>query len=89
MASTYAPPNVDGELDHEESQRILREESLRYGAQDLSLFFVEAVEREGLEGEPMKLEDVRKCCPSFFVKDILFRRSGRAKATTPLKISYL
>lgn len=75
-------------IDHGESQRTLKEESLRVGDQDLSTFF-EEVEDAGLEGEPLSLKQVQRLCPNHFVKETLFKISGKAKDAAPLKLSDL
>lgn len=86
--AAHQDPDVQAHLDHAESQRILREESLRVGDQDLSTFFQET-EDIGLEGEPLSLKQVRKLCPNYFVRNTLFKISGKAKDSAPLKLSDL
>lgn len=88
IMAAHQEPDIQQLLDHDESQRILKEESLRVGDQDLSTFF-EEVEDAGLEGDPLSLKQVRKLCPNHFVRETLFRISGRAKETAPLKLSDL
>lgn len=88
--AAFPLPNVADDLDHAESQRILKEEQGRYGQQDLSTFFQDPQEdEEDLQGEPLSLKEVKKLCPNFFVRDQLFHISGRAKETAPLKLSDL
>ena len=82
-------PNVAEDIDHAESQRILTEEALWYGTQNLSTFFAPEQEDANLEGEPLSLKEIKKLCPNFFVRDTLFRVTGRAKETAPLKLSDL
>ena len=81
-------PNVAEDIDHAESQRILTEEALRYGTQNLSTFFAQQ-EDPNLEGEPLSLKEIKKLCPNYFLRDTLFQVTGKAKETAPLKLSDL
>ena len=76
------------QINLDEAQQILREESLRVRGQDLSQYFIQTVP-EGLEGPPLKMTAVRKLCPNYFVRGTLFRISGRAKDSAPPKLSDL
>lgn len=82
-------PNVAEDIDHAKSQRILTEEALRYGTQNLSTFFAPEQEDANLEGEPLSLKEIKQLCPNYFVRDTLFRVTGRAKETAPSKLSDL
>ena len=83
-------PNVAEDIDHAESQCILTEEALRYGGtQNLSTFFAPEQEDANLEGEPLSLKEIKELSPNYFVRDTLFRVTGRAKETAPLKLSDL
>ncbi len=76
-------------LDHGEAQRLLNADRERYGNEDFVILTQVDEEPEGLEGEPLTLKEVKKLCPNHFVRDSLFRISGRAKETAPLKLSDL
>lgn len=84
--AAHQDPDVQAHLNHAEAQRILREESLRVGDQDLSTFFQET-EDIGLEGEPLSLKQVRKLCPNYFVRNSrylkVFQRFEWLQAFTP------
>ena len=73
------PPKVFAKIDLKETQRIVREEEQRIGAQDLSTFFT-IKDPFGLEeGETLSLKEVKKLCPNYFVRGTIFQVSGQAK----------
>ena len=54
------------------------------GAQDLSIFFNYA-NPEDMQGKPLSLKEVKKLCPNWFVRIVLYQISGHAKDNAPLK----
>ena len=78
------PPEVLAEIDHAEAQRLYATEEAHVGDQDLSTFF-NVLDPDDLQGEPLRLKEVKKLCPNRFVRSTLFQVSGHAKETAPLK----
>ena len=78
------PPEVLAEIDHAEAQRIYVQEENQLGTQDLSVFF-NYEDPEDLQGKPLSLKEVKKLCPNWFVRTVLYQVSGHAKETAPLK----
>lgn len=53
----------------------------------MSIFFEITDNDSELQGEPSSLKEVKKLCPNHFVRDTLFRISGRAKdSLMPVKL---
>lgn len=77
------------ELNYEQAQSIYLAEQIRCSSQDLTTIVLAQDEDDELEGEPLSLKEVRKLCNNHFVRNTLFRVSGNAKETAPLKLSDL
>lgn len=77
------------ELNHAEAQEIFKAEQVRCGQADLTHLASIEEDESHLEGEPLNLKECRKLCPNYFVRHQLFRISGNAKETAPLKLSDL
>ena len=70
-------------------EQIYHAEQIRCSPQNLAAIAQIQEDEAGLEGEPLSLKEVRKLCSNHFVRNTLFRISGNAKETAPLKLSDL
>ena len=81
--------NADPFLNHELAQQICREEEIRVAQGDLTALAASQEDESDLQGEPLTYKQCRQLCGNHFVRHTLFRVSGNAKATAPLKMTDL
>ena len=67
----------------------MEEERESLGGVDFSTLDNTPSDDEDIQGEPLDYRACMKLCRPSFVREHLFRRSGRDKVTTPPKISDL
>ena len=81
--------NADPLLNHELAQQIYREETIRVAQGDLTVLATSQEDESDLQGESLTYKQCRQLCGNHFVRHTLFRISGNAKRSAPLKMSDL
>ena len=76
-------------LNHDLAQQIYQEEEIRIARSDITNMAVIQQDEMELHGDPLSYKQCQALCPNHYVGNTLFRVSGHAKATAPLKLSDL
>ena len=71
------------DLDHNEAQRILKEEDEQIKNTGVEAFIIERNPREGLEGPPLSLKQCKALVPDSFVRTTLFREPDTSHNKNP------
>ena len=71
------------DLDHNQAQRILKEEDIRIKNAGVDAFMVERPPREGLKGPPLSLEQCKALVLDSFVQNHLLRQPDTSRQKNP------
>lgn len=81
---TYNPPTInEGDIDHNEAQRIVTAERSRLRNPQLERLDAPLLQDRQLIGPPLSLDRCRELCPAHFVTNTLFRPRDPSKQKDP------